>query len=115
GADAYISLATFHNEDFGLAPLEALCCGTPVILTDCGGFSQYGGNKRDCILTSVRFTSSGLTCRTKEIHKAFDRICEQETSDEERLKRSSRYLNSYSPDTIAIELLKLHKSPKKFK
>jgi glycosyltransferase involved in cell wall biosynthesis len=38
-ADVYI-LAS-HLETFGVAPVEALACGVPVIATDCGGSRSY--------------------------------------------------------------------------
>lgn len=39
--DAFISLSTFHDEDFGMAPAEAACCGASLILTDWGGYTDF--------------------------------------------------------------------------
>ena len=33
-----------RGEAFGLIPLEALCCGVPVVATDCTGHSEYLGS-----------------------------------------------------------------------
>ncbi|MBK24102.1 MAG: hypothetical protein CME70_08895 [Halobacteriovorax sp.] len=40
-SDFYISLSTHNDEDYGMAPAEALCCGLPCILSDWGGFSGF--------------------------------------------------------------------------
>lgn len=40
GADCFVSLSVFNDEDFGMAPVEALCTGLPLILTDWGGYNS---------------------------------------------------------------------------
>src|SRR6185295_1470342 len=40
-ADTFVSLSMHHDEDFGMSPGEALCCGTPVILSGWGGFHSF--------------------------------------------------------------------------
>ena len=42
----YPSLA----EGFGLPPLEAMACGTPVVVTDSGGVRDYAVDGKNCIL-----------------------------------------------------------------
>jgi glycosyltransferase involved in cell wall biosynthesis len=41
-ADCYLSLSAHHDEDFGMAPAEALMCGTPAILSNWGGYRNFG-------------------------------------------------------------------------
>jgi len=38
---AHLVCQPSRGEAFGLIPLEALCCGTPVCITECTGHSQY--------------------------------------------------------------------------
>lgn len=40
-ADCGVFASTHNDEDFGLAPLELLMCGTPCFLTDWGGYADF--------------------------------------------------------------------------
>ena len=40
-SDCYVSLAAHNDEDFGMAPAEAACCGLPLLLSDWGGFKSF--------------------------------------------------------------------------
>jgi len=39
-----------HIEGFGLSPIEAMACGTPVVTTDCRGLKDYVVDKENSIL-----------------------------------------------------------------
>ncbi|HCM38476.1 MAG: hypothetical protein A2070_06460 [Bdellovibrionales bacterium GWC1_52_8] len=51
-ADFFISLSTHNDEDFGMAPAEAACCGLPLILSDWGGYSSFSGVGTDAGLVA---------------------------------------------------------------
>lgn len=40
-ADCFVSISTHNDEDFGMAPAEALSCGLPAILSDWGGYKSF--------------------------------------------------------------------------
>ena len=41
------------NEPWGLVPLEAMACGTPVIATGTGGSAEYLQHDRNCLLVPL--------------------------------------------------------------
>ena len=48
GSDVFVS-ASWH-EGFGMPPLEAMACGTPVVLTDSGGVRDYSRPGENCLM-----------------------------------------------------------------
>lgn len=57
-ADCYAGSNLFvypsWEEGFGLPPLEAMACGTPVVLTDSGGVREYAQHEDNCLLVPPR-------------------------------------------------------------
>lgn len=51
-ADVFVS--TSHYEGFGLPPLEAMACGTPVVTTDSGGIRDFSVHKQTVYMTKPR-------------------------------------------------------------
>ena len=50
-ADAVLFLPTWP-EPWGLVPLEAMACGTPVIATGTGGSAEFLDHERNCLLVA---------------------------------------------------------------
>ncbi|MBU1881293.1 MAG: glycosyltransferase family 4 protein [bacterium] len=51
-ADVFVHPSWF--EGFGLPPLEAMACGAPCVITDCGGVLEFARDGENCLLTPVR-------------------------------------------------------------
>jgi glycosyltransferase involved in cell wall biosynthesis len=68
-ADLYSSSDLFvfpsHKEGFGLPPLEAMACGTPVVTTDCLGVRDFVVDKENALFAPVKDPDQLAEC----IHK----------------------------------------------
>ncbi len=57
-ADHYLSLSTYHDEDYGMSVAEALCCGLPATITNWAGYRsfQLEGHEQFCQLVPVELS-----------------------------------------------------------
>lgn len=69
-SDVYISLSTHHDEDFGMAPLEAAYCGLPLVLTHWGGYAEYKDQFKAVELVPLRLTVHGYKMSSGHIQSA---------------------------------------------
>jgi glycosyltransferase involved in cell wall biosynthesis len=72
-ARADLFVYTSYYEAFGLAPLEAMACGTAVITTDCGGNRDYTRSGENCVVVPP----SDINLLTESMHRLL-------TNDSER-------------------------------
>lgn len=75
-ADLYLSLSTHHDEDYGMAPAEALMCGCPALLTGWGGYAGFS-HPNACNLVDVRIGKTGLKISSNKIQSQLDSALNQ--------------------------------------
>ena len=76
---AHIFVYTSRWDGFGLPPLEAMACGCAVILSDCGGPSEYAVAGRNCLLYQPGDIAA---LRALILHLAGDRQLQSRLSEE---------------------------------
>lgn len=103
-ADIFSSLSLHHDEDFGMAPAEALACGTPTLLSDWGGYASF-----DSSFISVKLGRKGVKMNFAEFKQKFSRI-EQKLSTLNRREISQAALNRFSIDAASIIIRRMHAS-----
>ena len=59
-ADIFVSLADNIQETFGLAPVEAMACGLPVIVTDWNGYRETVRHQTDGFLVATTAPDVGM-------------------------------------------------------
>ncbi len=95
-ADLFFSLSTHHDEDYGMSPIEALCCGTPALLSSWGGFGEFCFDQRVCDLIPVTFSQQGLAMSSGLIQAKLNQKLANETSLRERELISEFYCQRFS-------------------
>jgi glycosyltransferase involved in cell wall biosynthesis len=109
-ADCFVSLSLHHDEDFGMSAAEALSCGTPVILSDWGGFSGFAENQKvDVNLVSVKITDKGLAFLQGAFQESSQAVSSLPASQDERMKRSKRAQAWVSISAVAQQIQKIHR------
>lgn len=101
GADCFVSLSLYHDEDYGMSPAEALSTGLPSLLTDWGGYNSFANsNKWICDLVNVDITEFGLEIDTDEISNFFSKIIKNKMQlEESRVDRALEFQKCFSIKT----------------
>jgi glycosyltransferase involved in cell wall biosynthesis len=112
-SDVYISLSVHNDEDFGMAPAEALCCGLPSILTNWAGYASFKNEDEEnyCHLIptkindhSIDFSQSTLLMSLIQMNDNINLLRSQRKS----LEKINQ--NSLSINTVSTSLEKIMKS-----
>ncbi len=109
-ADCYFSLSLHHDEDFGMAPAEALSCGSAAVLTDWGGYSSFPGASECCRLIPVSLDPRGLNFSSDRVQRDLLEQCRRGADADERRLRARRFLSTFSIDAAVSELSRIHQS-----
>ena len=107
-SDAYISLSTHNDEDYGMAPAEALCTGLKCLLTDWGGFSSFKRiDSNNVELLEVTIKKDRILPDYKEVIKKMNKISNTKLSTVERTELSKKARASLSIDSLKESLIKV--------
>jgi glycosyltransferase involved in cell wall biosynthesis len=110
-ADIFTSLSLHHDEDYGMSPAEALCCGLPSVLTDWGGYASFKRDEKSCYLVPVRLGSQGPEIATDHLTRGIlEHMARKETSAD-RKSRSDFYCEKLSIEAGVQRLKEIHKKP----
>lgn len=101
-SDMYCSLSLFHDDDFGMAPAEALATGLPAYLTSWGGYSSFASETDEwaCRLLGVGITHLGHTIDMKLFREAFSHAF----SGQGRKERSEAFLKKFGISSAAEQI-----------
>lgn len=107
-ADRFISLSVHNDEDFGMSPAEALCCGLPSILTNWGGYSSFKlQGSEACELVPVEIKDSGIQHNENIFIKKLMVSSMKNIDDNQRYQYADSYSKVFSIKSIKMELMKL--------
>ncbi len=112
-ADIFVSLSTHNDEDYGMAPAEAICTGLPAILSDWGGYSSFAQNENQVLLIPTRINANKplIEISRKEFGiKAAKLISQIESLRTERDHIKKKNLENFGVDGVASQLKKLIKT-----
>ena len=102
-ADAFISLSTYNDEDFGMSPAEALLTGLPCMLSDWGGYDSFKHCHADIFFIDVDKTKSIPKPMIGKAKYFFENIEKMETI-KNRVNRSSGAQEYLSRLSVAKKL-----------
>lgn len=104
-SDCFISLSTFHDEDFGMAPLEAATTGLPLILTGWGGYNDFikhvpHSRKIDILNSNHHFQFNDQ----QVIHSILEQT---KPTIQDKITQSTSMIEQFSLDIISKEIDKI--------
>lgn len=105
-ADYYVSLSTYHDEDYGMSVAEAGCSGLPLVLTNWAGYFsfQLSDHKDFCELINVELTKGLPHFDNLEVQSAIEKMSKSSHSHEEI---SRVYRENFSVEACALKLGKI--------
>jgi glycosyltransferase involved in cell wall biosynthesis len=95
-SDMYVSLSTYHDEDFGMSPAEALATGLPAALTDWGGYSSFKIDGVFLKLIGVKISEYGLVLNIGDFEKYVNEIIALNLNSKEREAYANTFKEKFS-------------------
>lgn len=110
--DAFVSLSLHHDEDFGMAPIEAALNGLPCLLTKWGGYQDLLSKHELHTGIDVQMTSQGPIVRKDSVRNGIQNHLRKLLSPKPESFRANflrTHQDSYSPKGVRQQILPLLK------
>lgn len=94
-ADCYVSLSTYHDEDYGMSVAEALCTGLPAVLTNWGGYSSFQTKENSdlCRLVDVKLGRMTPKINEEQVLQALSLIQKKDFKRDELALKNQSFLS----------------------
>lgn len=113
--DIFVSLSLHNDEDYGMSPAEAVCCGMPIILSNWGGYTSFKIPDFPGSLVNVSLMNSFYTVDAKNFIKLLFKYDQSNYTDSERREYSILANKEFSISGNKKRLLSIYNEPiKKF-
>ncbi|MAX65626.1 MAG: hypothetical protein CME66_01690 [Halobacteriovoraceae bacterium] len=105
-SDVFFSLSTYHDEDYGMAVAEALCCGMRCILSDWAGYASFGSEEylKEFSYISVKLGASSPQLNLEEVEKGMKNLLSLH-GDREKMAHSMQ--KRLSVEAVAVIYAKI--------
>lgn len=101
-ADVFISLSIYHDESYGLSPLEALMSGTSCLLSDWGGYKDYAAYAPEfCQGLKLKLTDEGFEVSPVEFKEKLQFLLDKKS----RNKCSEVFQKSYDKEAVKKKIM----------
>jgi glycosyltransferase involved in cell wall biosynthesis len=100
-ADSFVSLSLYHDEDFGMAPAEALSTGLPSLLADWGGYPGFAASSPPARVVPVNLNERGLSLNRRWIRGHWRELLHARYSMEDRMGAADIFAARFSIPNVA--------------
>ena len=104
-ADLFVSLSLQHDEDFGMAPVEAATSGLPLVLTSWGGYANFSSRSSFVKMIPVTLSEQGPSFELSTVSQS---ICDIAVAEKARRRSFLPEVGEFTVQKVA-ELLRTHR------
>lgn len=109
-SDYFTSLSVHNDEDFGMSPAEALCCGLPAILTDWGGYHSFklDDHPEYCQLIPTQIGTFKINFKSELFLERLNQAVKAHVSDEKRAVIAKTYQHIFAIESVTEKLKEIY-------